>query len=107
MTKGILSALTGVLCLLAFTSAQAFDEDGWIPGTTHMVVDAGLSAGGDKLVTVVYTNGDTKTIYAGDGLFGDFGVQPFHHLAVQQDGALARIVGKGFQHPPRRFDLVL
>ncbi len=75
MQKGILTALTGALCLLAFSPAQAFDDDGWISGTTHMVVDGGLGFGGDKLVTVVYTNGNTNTIDAGDGLYGDFGVQ--------------------------------
>jgi hypothetical protein len=90
MTKGTLSALSGALCLLAFTSAQAFDEDGWIPGTTHMVVDAGLSAGGDKLVTVFYTNGDSQTIYAGDGLFGDFGVQ---HNLVDTDWSFKATAG--------------
>ena len=39
------------------------------------MVDAGLGFGGDKLVTVFYTNGDSQSIYAGDGLFSDFGVQ--------------------------------
>ena len=74
MSKGILTALMGAFCLLTFNTARAFGGD-YTPGTTPMVVDAGLSGGGDKLVTLVYTNGDTNTIYAGDGLFGDFGIQ--------------------------------
>lgn len=75
MLKGTLAALMGALCLLAFNSAQAFGDDGYTPGTTRLTLDAGLSGGGDKLATVFYTNGDTQSIYAGDGLFADFGVQ--------------------------------
>jgi hypothetical protein len=90
MQKGILTALTGAICLLAFSPAQAFDEDGWIPGTTHLVVDAGLGFGGDKLVTVFYTNGDSQSIYAGDGLFGDFGVQ---HNFTDTDWSFKATVG--------------
>lgn len=79
MFKGISAALLGVCSLCAFGTAQAFDDFGYYPGTTRMVVDAGLTGGGDKLATVVYTNGDTNTIYAGNGLIADFGVQ--HNFA--------------------------
>lgn len=80
MTKGILTALTGALCLLALSPARAdWSDFGWEPGTTRAAVDAGLAFGGDKLVTVTYSNGDTKSIYAGDGLFAGFGVQ--HNFA--------------------------
>ena len=75
MTKQIIITLAGTLCLLAFGSAHAFGDDGFDPGTTKLVVDAGFGFGGDKLVTAVYTNGDTRSIYAGDGVFADFGVQ--------------------------------
>lgn len=80
MTKGILAALTGTFCLLALSPARAdLGDYGWEPGTTRMAVDSGIGGGGDKLVTVQYSNGDTKTIYAGDGLYGDLGVQ--HNFA--------------------------
>ena len=76
MTKGILAASLGALSLIALTPAYAdWSDYGWEPGTTRAAVDAGVGAGGDKLVTVVYSNGDTKTIYAGDGVYADFGVQ--------------------------------
>jgi hypothetical protein len=79
MSKGILAALLGVCCLCALDTAQAFDDFGYYPGTTRMVADAGIAAGGDKLETVVFNNGDTRDIYAGDGLLADFGVQ--HNFA--------------------------
>ncbi|HEV2111806.1 MAG TPA: hypothetical protein VGT99_10670 [Gammaproteobacteria bacterium] len=80
MTKGILAALTGSLCLLALSPARAdLGDYGWEPGTTRMAVDGGIGGGGDTLVTVQYSNGDTKTIHAGDGLYGDLGVQ--HNFA--------------------------
>ena len=91
MKKGPLAALVGILCLLPFASAQAgLDEYGWIPGSTHPVVDAGLSGGGDKLVTVQFTNGDTSSIYAGNGFFGDFGVQ---HNFADTDWAFKATLG--------------
>src|SRR5579859_3632783 len=80
MNKGILAALTGSLCLLALSPARAdLGDYGWEPGTTRMALDAGIGGGGDKLVTVQYTNGDTKTIYAGNGLYTDLGAQ--HNFA--------------------------
>lgn len=80
MYKGILAASLGAFCLLTLTPARAdFDDYGWEPGTTRAAVDGGFAFGGDKLVTVTYNNGDTKTLYAGDGLYGDLGVQ--HNFA--------------------------
>jgi len=92
MSKGILAALMGAFCLLAFNNAQAFGGD-YTPGTTPMVVDAGLSGGGDKLETVIFTNGDTRTIYAGNGLFADFGVQ---HNFVDTHWSLKATAGFDF-----------
>ena len=37
-------------------------------GSTKFVLEAGLHAGGDKLATVYFTDGSSKTINAGDGL---------------------------------------
>ena len=90
MLKGTLAALTGALCLLALNSALAFGDEGYTPGTTKMTVDGGFSGGGDKLATVIYTNGDTRSIYAGDGLFGDFGVQ---HNFADTDWSLKGTLG--------------
>lgn len=75
MAKGILLALLGVCSMSFISTAQAFDDFGYYPGTTRMVVDAGLTLGGDKLVTIQFTNGDTRSIYAGNGIVADFGVQ--------------------------------
>lgn len=76
MSKRILALSLGALSLLALTPAWAdFDDFGWEPGTTRAAVDAGIGGGGDKLVVVQYTDGRTRTIYGGDGAYGDFGVQ--------------------------------
>lgn len=91
MTQGTLAALTGALCLLALTPARAdFGDYGWAPGSTRMAVDSGIGGGGDKLVTVTYTNGDTRTLYAGDGLYADLGVQ---HNFADSDWSLKASVG--------------
>lgn len=91
MTKGNLAALTGALCLLTLSSARADVGDyGWEPGSTRMTVDGGIGGGGDKLVTVQYNNGDTKTIYAGDGAYGDIGVQ---HNFADSDWSLKATAG--------------
>ncbi|MFI4920210.1 MAG: hypothetical protein ACHQAZ_01055, partial [Gammaproteobacteria bacterium] len=73
MLKGILAALTGALCLLAFNSAQA--DDDYAPGTTPLVIDVGLTTGGDKIATKTHLIGGTDTLYAGDAVFFDLGVQ--------------------------------
>ena len=76
MHKGILAASVGALSLLALSPAYAdWSDYGWEPGTTRATVDTGVGGGGDKLVVVQYRNGDTKTIYAGDGFYADMGVQ--------------------------------
>lgn len=75
MNKGILGALLGVLSFGFFSSAYAFNDDAFTPGTTHATVDAGFDFGGDKLVTAIFTDGSTKTLHAGDGLFTDVGMQ--------------------------------
>jgi|GEM_PF-4486488 len=78
MFKGILAALLGALCFCVLPLAQA--DDGFTPGSTHMTVDGGIGAGGDKLATVTFTDGSTQSLYAGNGLFADFGVQ--HNFAA-------------------------
>jgi hypothetical protein len=83
MIKGTLAALTGACCLFAIGSAWAdssdypgdFGESGWTPGTTKMVTDVGFNGGGDKVTTVNFDGNLTSSIYAGNGLFADFGVQ--------------------------------
>ena len=77
MRKGILAALAAVSTLLVPISAWADDTS---PSSTHLTLDAGLAFGGDKLATVYYTNGNSKTLRAGDAIYGavgfehDFGV---------------------------------
>ncbi|HEY3644542.1 MAG TPA: hypothetical protein VGM16_04320 [Gammaproteobacteria bacterium] len=73
MNKHIGAALLGVLAVCLVTTAQASDP--WAPGATGLSLEAGLTAGGDKLVTITDTNGDTKSLYAGNSLFTDVGVQ--------------------------------
>ena len=76
MNKRIVSISLGALSLLALTPAWAdFGDYGWEPGTTRATVDAGIGGGGDKLAVVQFSDGRTRTIYAGDGAYGDFGVQ--------------------------------
>ena len=73
MNKQMLGMLVGVLAVLGVSTAQA--DDAWAPGTTHMVLDAGLGFGGDKIATVTFTDGSSKSLNAGDGVFVDFGGQ--------------------------------
>ena len=73
MNKRILGALLGILAGSLVSTANA--DDGWTPGTTHMVLDAGLGFGGDTVDTVVFSDGTSKSLHGGDGLFSDFGVQ--------------------------------
>lgn len=73
MNKHLLAALLGVLAGSFVSTTQA--SDAWEPGTTHFTLDYALAAGGDKLVTVQFSNGDSSTIHGGDGLFVDGGVQ--------------------------------
>ena len=80
MNKGPLAASLGALSLIVLTPAHAdWSDYGWEPGTTRAAVDAGVGGGGDKLVVVTYSDGGTKTIYAGDGFYADMGVQ--HNFA--------------------------
>lgn len=90
MSKGILAALIGVASLFAFNTAQAFNDYGYYGGQTRMAVDVGFTGGGDALATVVYNNGNTQTIYAGDGLLADFGIQ---HNFAYSDWSLKATVG--------------
>lgn len=76
MTKGILAGLACAFALLAFGSAQADVGDlGWTPGTNHWAIDAGINGGGDTLATIHFSDGTTTGVYAGNGVFGDFGLQ--------------------------------
>ena len=77
MNKRILGALLGMLAGLLVSTAHA--GDGWEADSTHMLLDAGIGAGGDKLATVTFTDGSTQSLYAGNGVFADFGVQ--HNFA--------------------------
>jgi len=77
MKKGILGIFAFLLAAGCMTPVQA--NDGWDPSSTHFTLDAGLAAGGDKLVTVFTTDGKSHTIYAGDALYSDVGVQ--HNFA--------------------------
>lgn len=75
MTKGILASSICAFSLLVFGSAQAdVGDDGWTPGD-HWVMDAGINGGGDTLATINWSDDTTSGIYAGNGLFGDFGMQ--------------------------------
>ena len=79
MKKPLCTMLTGALCLAALPLAHASD-DSFTPDTTHFVIDLGGHRGGDNLVTTtLIPSGETKSLDAGDGVFGDFGIQ--HNLA--------------------------
>jgi hypothetical protein len=73
MNKRILGALLGILAGSLAPIAHA--DDGWAADSTHMLLDAGIGAGGDKIATAIFTDGSTKSLYAGNGVFADFGVQ--------------------------------
>lgn len=77
MKNGIVTALAFVLAAGCATSVQA--NDAWDPGTTHLTLEGGLAGGGDKLVTVFDTSGGSHSIYAGNAIFSDVGVQ--HNFA--------------------------
>lgn len=77
MNKHILAALLGLLACVTLSTAWA--GDAWAPGTTGLALEGGLAGGGDKLVTVTDTNGDTHSIYAGNAIYTDVGVQ--HNFA--------------------------
>jgi hypothetical protein len=64
-----------IICLLGIMVCISVDADPLPPGTssTHFTLDAGLTGGGDKLATVTFTDGSTKSIYAGNAIFGDMG----------------------------------
>lgn len=73
MNKRILAALLAVLAGSLAFSVHA--DDAWTPDSTHLSLDAGLAAGGDKLFGYIDTNGDSHSLHAGDSLFSDVGVQ--------------------------------
>ena len=73
MNKRILAALLGVLAGSLVSTAYA--GDAWAPGATGLSLEAGLTFGGDKLVAITDTNGDTHSLYAGNSIFSDVGVQ--------------------------------
>jgi len=73
MKKGIMGMLAFLLATGCMSSVQA--NNGWDPGTTHLSLEGGLAAGGDKLATVIDTGGGTHNIYAGNAIFTDAGVQ--------------------------------
>ena len=79
MKKTILGVLLGATSLLALTAARADNTEFFVPGTTKVALDAGVAGGGDKLATIIYTNGDQKDINAGDAVFADIGV--LHNFA--------------------------
>jgi hypothetical protein len=68
-TKIVLSGVLGILACVAAHADQGMPDH----TTTHFTVDAGITAGGDKLATVTFTDGSTKSIYAGNALYGDLG----------------------------------
>ena len=77
MNKRIVGALLGILAGSLVSAAHA--DDAWKPDSTHLSLEVGLTAGGDKLVAVTDNSGKTKSIYAGNSLFTDVGVQ--HNFA--------------------------
>lgn len=79
MKKTILGVLLGAAGLLALTAARADNTEFFTPGTTKLALDAGAAGGGDKLATIIFTNGDQKDINAGDAVFVDAGV--LHNFA--------------------------
>lgn len=77
MNKRIAAALLGIWAGSLASMAQA--NDAWMPGSTGLSLEGGLAAGGDKLVTVTTTSGETHSIYAGNAIYSDIGVQ--HNFA--------------------------
>jgi len=73
MTKGTLAAL---FTLLAGVTLPAHAElyDAYSPDSTRLVLEGGVTGGGDKLATVQFNDGGTSSIYAGNSVFGDVGV---------------------------------
>ena len=74
MKKGLL--IPALLAAAPFTVHAAADHSGLYTGPT---VQARLGFGGDELVYVAYTNGETDRIHAGDGIEAAVGwhVQPY------------------------------
>ena len=77
MKNGFITALAFVLSAGCATCVQA--NDAWDPGTTHLSLEGGLAGGGDKLITVFDASGGSHSIYAGNALFSDAGIQ--HNFA--------------------------
>jgi len=73
MKKGSIGTLAFLIAVSCMTSVRA--DNAWDPGSTHLALEGGLAAGGDKLATVVDTSGGTHSIYAGDAIYTDVGVQ--------------------------------
>src|SRR5690348_5612731 len=73
MNKRVVGTLLSVLAVSAASVAHA--DDAWSPGSTHLSLEGGLAAGGDKLATVIDTGGGTHDIHAGNSLFSNVGVQ--------------------------------
>ncbi|MGB9429680.1 MAG: hypothetical protein WCC11_07375 [Gammaproteobacteria bacterium] len=72
MRNSKLIAVLSVLGMLAWLPAHA-DQSGPDSFATHFTVDAGITGGGDKLAVVTFTDGSTKSIYAGNAVFADLG----------------------------------
>ena len=71
-------------------AACADNTEFFTPGTMRVALDAGLAGGGDKLATVTFTDGSTKSINAGDALFVDIG---FLHNFAASDWSLKGTIG--------------
>ncbi|MGH8306852.1 MAG: hypothetical protein ACRER0_01115 [Gammaproteobacteria bacterium] len=67
-----LAFMLGASAALVLVSVHADQSDTGYTNT-HFTVDAGITGGGDKLATVTFTDGSTKSIYAGNAVFGDVG----------------------------------
>ncbi len=85
MNKTNILALTGSAGSRRAAPRARADDDGFTPDTTHVVIDLGGHQGGDNLVnTTLINNGETKSVDAGDGIFGDIGLQ--HNFADSDFG---------------------
>ena len=73
----LLTIATAVLLSICLCGTARADDD-YVPGTTHLTVDAGVLFGGDKLAERTYVLGGTDSVYAGKGVFADLGV--LHNL---------------------------
>ena len=93
MKKTILGALLGTAGVLVLPAAYADNTEFFTPGTTKLALDAGLAGGGDKLATVTFTDGSSRSIYAGNALFTDIG---FLHNFPASDWSLKGTIGYAF-----------